>query len=104
MHSGLYTKALAVLGRKYPAVPADQSEPESVLPQNHPLVLYYAAYCEAKLGKGCDAKLAGGEEAFANYVFPSSAMDEVVLEAALSANTSDATAHYLLGTLLFSKG
>ena len=31
-------------------------------------------------------------------------MDRTVLQAALAANGNDATAHYLLGTLLFSKG
>jgi tetratricopeptide (TPR) repeat protein len=47
MELGLYQKALSALERTYPEVAADQSEPGSVLPQNHPLVLYYAAYCKA---------------------------------------------------------
>ena len=51
MRLGLYRQALGVLERNYPAVAADQSEPGSVLPQNHPLVLYYAAYCKQKLGE-----------------------------------------------------
>src|SRR5208337_3028026 len=37
-------------------------------------------------------------------VFPASNTDRIVLEAALAANRRDATAHYLLGTHLFSKG
>ncbi len=64
MELGLYAKALAVLGRTYPTVPADQSEPGSVLPQQHPMVHYYAAYCDAKLGRSCGARMAGGEAAF----------------------------------------
>ena len=44
------------------------------------------------------------EQLSPSLVFPSSSMDQDVLEAALAANSSDATAHYLLGTLLFSKG
>ena len=39
-----------------------------------------------------------------NLIFPSSGTDRVVLQAALAANENDAIAHYLLGTLLFSKG
>ncbi len=104
MNLGLYQKALAVLERAYPEVPQDQSEPESVLPQNHPLVLYYAAYNKAKLGKDAIQNWQPAERLSPSLVFPSSPMDQTVLEAALAANSSDATAHYLLGTLLFSKG
>jgi tetratricopeptide (TPR) repeat protein len=101
---GLYAKALAVLERKYPEVPADQGEPGSVLPQDHPLVLYYAAYCKAKLGKSAGREWQAAAGLSAGWVFPSSAMDRVVLEAAIAYDGKDSTAHYLLGTLLFSKG
>jgi tetratricopeptide (TPR) repeat protein len=104
MNLGLYSQALKVLDRTYPQVPADRSEPGSVLPQQHPLVLYYAAYCKAKLGKGASADWRAAEKLSTNLVFPSSPMDRIVLEAALAANSSDATAHYLFGTQLFSKG
>ena len=104
MNLGLYQKALAVLERTYPEVPQDQSEPESVLPQNHPLVLYYAAYNKAKLGKDAIQNWQPAERLSPSLVFPSSPIDQTVLEAALAANSNDATAHYLLGTLLFSKG
>ncbi|MGC9225333.1 MAG: hypothetical protein ACP5E2_15575 [Terracidiphilus sp.] len=40
---------------------------------------------------------------YPSYIFPSSKTDRIVLEAALGANPNDATAQYLLGTLLFSK-
>ena len=104
MELGLYAKALAVLGRTYPAVPADQSEPGSVLPQQHPMVRYYAAYCDAKLGHTAGLEWQAAKQLSSRYVFPSSTMDRVVLEAAVAANRDDATAHYLLGTLLFSRG
>jgi tetratricopeptide (TPR) repeat protein len=104
MNLGLYARALTVLRRKYLAVPPDESEPGSVLPQDHPLVLYYAAYCEAKLGKDALSNWRAVAGLSTNLVFPSTAMDRVVLEAAVSANDKDATAHDLLGTLLFSKG
>ena len=104
MQLGFYRKALQVLDRTYLPVPADQSEPGSVLPQKHPLVLYYAAFCKEKLGEGAARDWQAGSELSPSLVFPSSKTDRVVLEAALAANRSDATAHYLLGTLLFSKG
>jgi tetratricopeptide (TPR) repeat protein len=104
MTLGFYQKAIDVLGRSYPAVAADQSEPGSVLPQNHPLVLYYLAYCNAKLGRDSQGNWQVASRRAIDYVFPSSSMDRIVLEAAVAADGSDATAHYLLGTLLFSKG
>lgn len=104
MNLGLCRNALTVLQRTYPEVPADQSEPGSVLPQNHPLVLYYIAYCKAKLSTGTAQDWKAAERLSPSFVFPSSFKDRTVLEAALAANSNDATAHYLLGTLLFSKG
>lgn len=104
MRLGLYQKALEVLDRTYPQMKADESEPGSVLPQKHPLVLYYAAYCKEKLGADAPGNWQAGSELSPSLVFPSSETDRVVLEAALAANGKDATAHYLLGTQLFSKG
>jgi tetratricopeptide (TPR) repeat protein len=104
MDLGLYRKALDLLDRKYLAVDTDQSEPGSVLPQAHPLVRYYAAYCRSKVGMGADATWREASQLSAALVFPSTEMDRVVLETAIQAHPSDATAEYLLGTLLFSKG
>lgn len=104
MRLGLYKNALQVLDRTYERVAPDQSEPGSVLPQKHPLVLYYAAYCKQKLGADAPQNWRAASELSPNLVFPSSITDRVVLQAALAANNKDATAHYLLGTLLFSKG
>jgi tetratricopeptide (TPR) repeat protein len=104
MSLGLYRKALTVLERIYPKVPADESEPGSVLPQENPMVLYYAAYCRTKHGTDVIPDWKVAERLSSSLVFPSSPMDRTVLEAAVAANDSDATAHYLLGTLLFSKG
>jgi tetratricopeptide (TPR) repeat protein len=74
-----------------------------VLPQLHPMVRYYAAYCHQKLG---DAKRdwQAASKLSTSYVFPSSEIDRTVLETALAVAPNDATAHFLLGTLLFSKG
>ncbi len=104
MNLGLYQRALSVLSRNYPEVPADQSEPDSVLPQNHPLVLYYTAYCKAKLGEDAPQNWQAAKRPSSALVFPSSPTDETVLQHALHTNSGDGTAQYLLGTLLFSKG
>jgi lipopolysaccharide biosynthesis regulator YciM len=104
MRLGLYRKALDVLDRSYPPVPADEIEPGSVLPQENPLVLYYAAYCKERLHLNAQQDWQAASRHSASYVYPSSPTDQVVLEAALAANPKDATAHFLLGTLLFSKG
>ena len=104
MNLGQYQRALTVLDRIYPEVPPDQSEPGSVLPQDHPLVLYYIAYCKEKLGKDALQNWHAAERLSPSLVFPSSPMDRTILDAALAANNDDGTAHYLLGTLLFSKG
>jgi tetratricopeptide (TPR) repeat protein len=99
---GMYQRALDVLSRKYPAPGTDQSEPGSVSPQENPLVAYFRGYCREKLGKSGadDYKLASTLSA--KYIFPSTAEEFTVLKAASQANSADATAHFLLGTLYFS--
>ena len=103
MRLGLYQKALALLDRNYPAIAPDQSEPGSTLPQSHPMVRYYAAYCRQKLGDASPDWQAA-RRLSTSYVFPSSETDRMVLDAAFAADPADSTAHFLLGTLLFSKG
>lgn len=104
MSLGLYRTALGVLTANYKPVPFDESEPGSVLPQNHPLVMYYAAYCRSKLNKDQAQDWRLASRLSATLIFPSTETDRLVLEAALSENKEDATAHYLLGTMLFSEG
>jgi len=104
MGLGLYQHALAVLERSYPQVSSDQSEPGSTLPQKNPLVQYYAAYCKTKLDQDAVQTLQAARQLSTSLVFPSTPIDRTVLEAAIAANNSDATARYLLGTLYFSKG
>ena len=104
MDLGQYRKALELLEREYPAVPVEQTEPGSVLPQSHPMVRYYAAYCRSKLGMDAAQTWRDAARLSTAFVFPSTETDHVVLEAALIENPTDATVQYLLGTLLFSKG
>jgi tetratricopeptide (TPR) repeat protein len=101
---GLHSQALEVLSREYPSAEADESEPGALPPQKHPMVAYYRGYCREKLGHpGLDDFTAASRLSTA-YVFPSRAEDIEVLNSALRASPQDATAHYLLGTLYFSRG
>ena len=98
---GAFEDALKLLERRYPAVPAEETEPGAVLPQEHPLVGYYRGFCRLKLGQdpGADFKAAGALST--RYVFPSRASAYAVLKAALSYDEADAVAHALLGELYF---
>lgn len=104
MRLGMYAEALEVLSRDYPAAVADESEPGMLPPAKHPMVAYYRGYCQQKLGKAGSEDFSTAATLSTNYVFPSRAEDLEVLTAALSANSQGANAHYLLGTLYFSKG
>jgi tetratricopeptide (TPR) repeat protein len=101
---GLYRRAMEVLSRRYPAVSAEQSEPGSVLPQNHPLVVYFRGYCREKLGESGAKDYAEASRLSTIYVFPDRAEEFDSLNAALNANKDDATAHLLLGDWYFARG
>jgi Tfp pilus assembly protein PilF len=100
---GLYAKALVVLSRDYPSVPADQHEPGIGLPQENPLVVYFRGYCREKSGAAGASDYVRASRLSTLYVFPSTSEDRVVLEAALRWDAKDATAHYLLGTWYFAR-
>ncbi|HUD62949.1 MAG TPA: DUF5107 domain-containing protein [Candidatus Sulfotelmatobacter sp.] len=104
MRLGLYAQALDVLSRNYPSAVADESEPGVVSPDKHPMVAYFRGYCRQKLGQSGSGDFRMAAKLPTNYVFPSRAEDIEVLGAALNANPQDASAHYLLGTLYFSRG
>jgi len=104
MRLGMYSQALNVLSRSYPASVADESEPGQLHPNKHPLVAYYRGYCREKMGQSGSEDYSAGAKLSTAYVFPSRADDMQVLTAALKANPQDAGARYLLGTLYFSKG
>lgn len=104
MRLGMYAHALTVLSRKYPAAVPDESEPGVLAPGNHPMVAYYRAYCREKLRQSASADFTAAAQLPTTYVFPSRSEDMEVLQAATSFNSRDATAHYLLGTLLFARG
>ena len=104
MRLGMYSQALQVLSRNYPPAVADESEPGVLPPDRHPMVAYFRGYCRGKLGQSGAGDFGAAAKLATNYVFPSRAEDIEVLTAALGINSQDASAHYLLGTLYFSRG
>jgi tetratricopeptide (TPR) repeat protein len=101
---GLYADSLEVLNRKYPAVAPEDSEPGAPLPSADPLLAYYRGFCREKLGQSGAADYSAASQMPLLYIFPSEPDEITVLRAALAVNASDASAHFLLGTLFFSKG
>ena len=104
MRLGMYQQALEVLSREYPEAVADEREPSQLPPAKHPLIAYYRGYCREKIGQSGANDFNAAAKLTTDYVFPSRAEDLQVLTAALNSNAQDASAHYLLGTLYFSKG
>lgn len=101
---GLYQRALTVLSRNYPTPQPDQVELGALPPDKHPMIEYFRGYCRERLGQSglADYKIASGLPT--SYIFPSTAEELAVLSAAVHADLEDATGHYLLGTLYFSRG
>src|SRR5882762_4056286 len=104
MRLGLYQKAWHVLSRQYPPAVSDQREPGAWAPQDHPMVSYFRGYCREKLGQSGSDDYSAASKLSPAYVFPSTAEEFAVLQAALRARPTDATARYLLGTFYFSRG
>lgn len=101
---GLYQRALTMLSRTYPSSPSDQMELGALPPGNHPMVAYFRGYCRERLGHSGSADYKNAARLPTSYVFPSTAEELIVLSAAMRADPEDATGHYLLGTLHFSRG
>jgi Flp pilus assembly protein TadD len=104
MRLGLDRKALDVLSRSYPQPVVDQSEPGTPAAASNPMLGYYRAYCRERLGENSAPDYKTASSLATDYIFPSSAQDLATLRAAVKANPADSHAHYLLGTLYFSKG
>jgi tetratricopeptide (TPR) repeat protein len=104
MRLGMYSRALDVLSRSYPPAKPDETEPGMLAPGKHPMVAYLRAYCREKLGQSSSADFSAAAHLATNYVFPNRPEDLEVLRTAVRLNVQDANAHYLLGTLYFSRG
>jgi tetratricopeptide (TPR) repeat protein len=100
---GLYSDSLDLLTRSYPAVPPEQTEPDGLTPANDPQLAYYRGFCKEKLGQSGQADYEAASHMSLLYVFPNESDTFAVLHAALASNPSDASAHFLLGDLYFSK-
>jgi hypothetical protein len=100
---GLYADALEVLSRNYPQVTPEETEPGAVKAADDPLLAYYRGYCREKLGESGAEEYQAAARMPLLYVFPNDADTIAVLRAALAANPADASAHFLLGMLWFSR-
>jgi tetratricopeptide (TPR) repeat protein len=104
MRLGMYSQALDVLSRNYPLAVPGEAEPGMLAPGENPMFSYFRAYCREKLSQSPSADLSRAAQLPTKYVFPNSAEELEVLLAATRFNSKDATAHYLLGNLYFSRG
>ena len=83
---GLYRRAVEILSREYPPPTADQTEPGAVVPQNHPLVVYFRGYCHEKLGESGANDYLQASRLSTAYIFPNTVEDQQALKAAIHAN------------------
>src|SRR5450759_1894189 len=104
MRLGLWREALAKLAGVYPQAPPEQSEPGVPLPQQHPLVAYYRAYCRQRLAEPAAADYDLAAKLPTAYVFPYGAQTLEAMESAVRERPGDATAHFLLGSLRMASG
>ena len=88
MRAGLYEDALYALDL------ADDS---------YPMVNYYKAYCETKLGKCACALVKEANALPTGYCFPSRLEDILVLQNAIEIDGKGANAYYYLGCLFYDK-
>ena len=99
-----YDDAIALLDRRYPTGEGVLAEAGTPAPQEHPLVAYYRGYCRERSGGSGAPDYAVASAMSTRYVFPNRAGTFPVLRAALAANPKDASARFLLGSLLLSGG
>jgi tetratricopeptide (TPR) repeat protein len=103
MALGLWNDAHALLARRYPSTGV-VAEPGMALPQDYPLVAYYRGYCAEKTGRSGREDFALASRQSTRYVFPNRPESLVVLRRAVAVDAEDATAHFLLGSLLLAGG
>ena len=90
VNAGLYEDALFTIG---------------LAREEYPLLRYYAAYCNAKIGNISAAKelYNKAESLDEGYCFPSRIDDIIVLEKAMELNPTGAKAYYYLGCLNYDR-
>jgi tetratricopeptide (TPR) repeat protein len=104
MGLGFFDDAIELLARDYPTGAGVMAEAGTLAPQEHPLIAYYRGYCRERAGASGQADYRAAAGLSTRYVFPSRASTLPVLKAALAGDPDDATAHFLLGSLLLSAG
>jgi tetratricopeptide (TPR) repeat protein len=104
MHFGLYGEAIDLLAHPFPASAADASDPGTPPPAQYPSMAYYRGYCRYAMGQDGSADFAAASAMPTAYVFPSRPEQLEVFGRAIAANTRDASAHFLLGSLYMAGG
>jgi tetratricopeptide (TPR) repeat protein len=104
MSLGAWDEALALLARTYPTGDGVVGEVGLPAPQGHPEVAYYRGFCREKLGGSGREDFGAASRMETAYVFPQRAETLPVLRRAIAVDPSDATAHFLLGSLYLSGG
>ena len=100
---GLYQDALDLLGREYPTRGV-VTEPGMPRPEAYPLIAYYRGFVRHMMGQPARPDFDEASKQPTTYVFPNRADTLPVLREAIRQNPNDATAHFLLGSLLASGG
>jgi len=103
MALGLWEDAHSLLARRYPST-GRVAEPGTALPQEYPLVAYYRGYCAERAGRSGGEDFAVASRQSTRYVFPNRPESLAVLRRAVQVDPQDATARFLLGSLLLSGG
>ncbi len=101
---GLLDDALNLLSRPYPESEAVAREPGMPHPSAYPLIAYYRGYVRQRMGADGGPDFSAAARQPTTYVFPNRAETFAVLAAALTSDSTDATAHFLLGSLYMSGG
>src|SRR5262249_17058845 len=104
MTLGFFDEAIDLLARRYPEEDI-VAEPGVPHPNRHPLVAYYRGYCRRQAAaEGADADYGAAAAFPTRYVFPHRDETFTVLRAVAQERPNDATARYLLGCALLSRG
>jgi len=104
MHFGLYSEAIELLARSFPAIPTGTSDPGTAPPAQYPLIAYYRGYCRYAAGRDGSTDFTAAAAMPTAYVFPNRPEELDVLRRAIAANPEDANAHFLLGSLFMTSG
>ena len=105
MGLGLWADALDLLDRRYPVRTGLRTEPGAVAPQDHPEVAYYRGYCrERNGGSGAADYAAASKLSHALRVPEPPRVAGRAARARSPPIPHDATAHFLLGSLLLAVG